>query len=64
MLLVKNSRNARTVPLSEILRQLMHTATKHSINGDAIIENRAVILASTLHALRISARLLIPDVDS
>ena len=64
MLLVKNSRNSRTVPLSEILRQLMHAATKYSINGDAIIENRAVILASTFHTLGISARLFIPEADN
>lgn len=42
----------------------MRTATKLSINGDAIIENRAVILASTFHVLEISARLLIPNADS
>lgn len=66
MLLVKNSRlnNASTVPLSEILHQLMRAATKHSINGDTVIENRAVILASTFHALGISAWLPIPDADS
>jgi hypothetical protein len=64
--LVKNSRlnNASTVPLSEILHQLMRAATKHSINGDTVKENRAVILASTFHALGISAWLPIPDADS
>lgn len=63
MLLVNNSQqsDARTVPLPEILRYLMHAATKHSINGNALKENRAVILATTLHTLGISARLLSPD---
>lgn len=63
MLLVRISRqrNARTVPLSEILRQLMHAATKHSNNGNALIENRAIILATAFHTLGISVRLLIPE---
>lgn len=66
MLLVRNSRqsNAKTVSLSEILPPLMHVAAKHSINGNALEENRAVILATTLHALGMSAKLLIPDADN
>jgi len=63
MLLVKNSRQSstKTVSLSEILPPLMRVATKHSINGDALGENRAVILATTFHALGMSKKLFIPD---
>ena len=59
----KNSRqnSAKTVTLSEILPPLMRTATKHSINGDALEENRAVILATTFHASGMSIKLFIPD---
>lgn len=63
MLLVKNSRQSstKTVSLSEILPPLMHIAAKHSINGDALEENRAVILATAIHALGMSTKLFIPD---
>jgi hypothetical protein len=62
-LLVKKSRqsNTKTISLSEILPPLMHVAAKHSINGDALEENRAVILATAIHALGISTKLFIPD---
>ncbi len=62
MRLVKNSRQSShtIVTLPEILTPLMQLAVKRSINGDAIEENRAVILATTFYVLRISIELLIP----
>ena len=63
MRLVKISQEsgAQTITLSEILSPLMRVAAQHSINGDALAENQAAILATTLHVLKMPLKLLIPD---
>ncbi|MDP1557398.1 MAG: hypothetical protein Q8K59_07120 [Nitrosomonas sp.] len=62
-LLVENSQqsDASTASLAEILLPLMRLAAKHSVNGDALAENRAVILVTTFHALGMPLKLLVPE---
>jgi hypothetical protein len=61
-LLAENTQlsGAKTATLSEILLPLIRLAEKHSINGDALAENRAVILVTTLHVLGIPPKMLVP----
>lgn len=61
-LLVEHSHRTgqTTVPLTDILIPLLQQAVIRSASSDAIAENRAAILAVTLHVLGKSPRFLIP----
>lgn len=65
-LLVNNSqlKDKTTVALSEILPPLMQLAATYSENGDALAENRAVILVVAFHVLGLSLDNFIPDTDN
>ncbi|MDN5835877.1 MAG: hypothetical protein L0H12_00835 [Nitrosospira sp.] len=61
-LLAANSRqNGAKVSLAEILSPLARLAAKRSVNGDALAENRALILVATFHVLDISLERLVPE---
>lgn len=66
MLLVNNQQlnSAQHVSLAEVLAPLMRAASKHSINGNALEENRAAILAATIYVLGMPFKLLVPDAIS
>lgn len=64
-LLTSLSRQTGTaVPLAEILSPLMRFAAEHSMNGDAVAENRAVILVVTFHVLGIPLKQILPQITA
>ncbi len=60
----QNLRNKATIPLSEFLTRAMHLASKRSINGNPLEENRAAILATTFHVLGLPFKLLFPEANN
>ncbi|MEO8997340.1 MAG: hypothetical protein ABI284_07830 [Nitrosospira sp.] len=61
-ILAENSmRNEAAMPLSEILPPLVRVAATHSLSGDALAENRAVILVVAFHVLGVSLKRIIPE---
>lgn len=60
-LLAANSRQNAVASLSEVLPPLMRLAAERSMNGNALAENRAVILVTAFHVLGISLEQLIPE---
>jgi len=62
-MLTENSRRgvAATVPLAEVLPPLLRLAAKRSAQGNALAENRAVILVVTFYTLGRSLKSLIPE---
>ena len=61
-ILAANSvRNGAIMPLSEILPPLVRVAAARSVNGDALAENRAVILVVTFHVLGVSLKRILPE---
>lgn len=64
MLLVENSSRPtkqNTQALSEVIQPLMQLAAKHSVNNQAVAENRAAILAATFHILGLPLKHLVPE---
>lgn len=59
-LLVANSKQNKAVSLTEVLSPLMRAAANHLPNGDALAENRAVILVATFHVLGVSLEGILP----
>jgi hypothetical protein len=57
-------KNRTTIPLSELLASAMMLASQHSINGNPLEENRAAILATTLHVLNQPLKLLFPEASN
>lgn len=57
-------KNRTTIPLSELLAPAMLLASQHSINGNPSEENRAAILATTLHVLNLPLKLLFPEASN
>lgn len=66
LMFVNNRRfkNRAYIPLSEFLATAMHLASKHSISGDPLAENRAAILVTTFHVLNLPFKLLFPEAIS
>ncbi|SCX50442.1 hypothetical protein [Nitrosospira sp. Nsp1] len=61
-ILAANSiRNEAVMPLSEILPPLVRVAAARSVNGDALAENRAVILVMAFHVLGVSLKRIVPE---
>jgi hypothetical protein len=61
-ILAANSvRNEAVMPLSEILPPLVRVAAARSVNGDALAENRAVILVVAFHVLGVSLKRILPE---
>jgi hypothetical protein len=61
-ILAANSvRNEAVMPLSEILPPLVRVAAARSVNGDALAENRAVILIVAFHVLGVSLKRILPE---
>ena len=61
-ILAANSvRNEAVMPLSEILPPLIRVAAARSVNGDALAENRAVILVVAFHVLGVSLKRILPE---
>ncbi len=58
---ISKQSNTRTISLAEILPPLMQLAARHSIKGDAPLENRAVLLVTAFHVLGMPLKLLIPE---
>ncbi|WP_292967665.1 hypothetical protein [Nitrosomonas sp.] len=50
-----------TIPLSEILTQIMQETVRHSVQKDALEEFRAAILITAFHVVQIPLRLVIPE---
>lgn len=57
-------KNGTAIPLSEFLAPAMRLATKQSIHGNPVEENRAVILVTTFHVLGLPLHLLFPEASS
>lgn len=53
--------NEAVMPLSEILPPLVRVAAARSVNGDALAENRAVILVVAFHVLGVSLKRILPE---
>lgn len=66
LMLVDNQHfgNKAAIPLSQFLAEAMHLASRNSINGNASEENRAAILATTLHVLNLPFKLLFPEASN
>jgi hypothetical protein len=61
-ILAANSvRNEAVMPLSQILPPLVRVAAARSVNGDALAENRAVILVVAFHVLGVSLKRIVPE---
>ncbi len=61
-ILAANSvRNEAVMPLSQILPPLIRVAAARSVNGDALAENRAVILVVAFHVLGVSLKRILPE---
>jgi hypothetical protein len=61
-ILAANSvRNEAVMPLSEILPPLVRVAAARSVNGEALAENRAVILVVAFHVLGVSLKRILPE---
>lgn len=61
-ILAANSvRNEAVMPLSQILPPLVRVAAARSVNGDALAENRAVILVVAFHVLGVSLKRILPE---
>ncbi len=61
VLAANSIRNEAVMPLSEILPPLVRVATARSVNGDALAENRAVILVVAFHVLGVSLKRILPE---
>ncbi|SDA13547.1 hypothetical protein SAMN05216428_103173 [Nitrosospira sp. Nsp11] len=53
--------NEAVMPLSQILPPLVRVAAARSVNGDALAENRAVILVVAFHVLGVSLKRILPE---
>lgn len=60
LLAANSKKGASAVSLAELLSPLVQAALERSTNGDALAENRAVILVATSHALGISLEKVLP----
>lgn len=61
-LLATNSKQyGPVVPLSEVLPPLVRLASERSVSGDALAENRALILVTTFYVLGISLEQILPE---
>jgi hypothetical protein len=61
VLAANSIRNEAVMPLSEILPPLVRVAAARSVNGDALAENRAVILVVAFHVLGVSLKRILPE---
>jgi hypothetical protein len=60
LLAANSKKGAAAVSLAEVLSPLVEAALRRSASGDALAENRAVILVVTSHALGISLERVLP----
>jgi hypothetical protein len=61
VLAANSIRYEAVMPLSEILPPLVRVAAARSVNGDALAENRAVILVVAFHVLGVSLKRILPE---
>jgi hypothetical protein len=60
LLAASSKKNGNVISLAEILPPLMRVAAQRSLNGDALAENRAVILVVAFHVLGVSPERIFP----